>query len=161
MDRGDGFAVDAFAVAELDLVKGIRAAIDFLAEARCAACGWIASHGVTAEHDDSRLFVALTNRDEIDALDTKTGKGCLHAFYEIAGAKNMAAVIPKSLGLPRRGTLFRRMRFPIRWRVRSEPPERRQEGRGSGIIPTEFTLLSVLHGKRFADWQARRAAVRG
>ena len=65
---------NASAVAELDLAAGrVNRFIPLRKPAEPLAGG---SHptALLLTHDDSRLFVALTNRDEIDALDTVTGK---------------------------------------------------------------------------------------
>jgi DNA-binding beta-propeller fold protein YncE len=62
------------AVAELDLLRGrVRRIIPMSPPAQRPQGG---SHptALLLSRDDSRLFVALTNRDEIDVLDTHTGK---------------------------------------------------------------------------------------
>jgi DNA-binding beta-propeller fold protein YncE len=65
---------NASAVAELDLATGqVRRIIPLQKPAQPLAGG---SHptSLLLARDDSRLFVALTNRDEIDALDTASGQ---------------------------------------------------------------------------------------
>ena len=65
---------NASAVAELDLTTGrVRGMIPLRKPAAPLEGG---SHptALLLSRDDSRLFVALTNRDEIAVLDTKTGK---------------------------------------------------------------------------------------
>jgi len=65
---------NASAVAELDLADGrVSRIIPLQRPSDPLAAG---SHptALLLTRDDSRLFVALTNRDEIDALDTATGK---------------------------------------------------------------------------------------
>jgi len=53
----------------------------FLAEAALAPLAGVSPPtALLADRDDSRLFVARTNRTEYDALDTKTGKFVLTLF---------------------------------------------------------------------------------
>ena len=65
---------NASAVAELDLTAGRVNRIIPLEKPAEPLAGGSHPTALLLTHDDSRLFVALTNRDEIDALDTATGK---------------------------------------------------------------------------------------
>lgn len=65
---------NASAVAELDLATGHLRRIIPLQKPAEPLAGGSHSTALLLTHDDLRLFVALTNRDEIDALDTSTGK---------------------------------------------------------------------------------------
>lgn len=65
---------NASAVAELDLLKGRVARMIPLQRPSEALEGGSHPTALLLNRDDSRLFVALTNRDEIDVLETRTGK---------------------------------------------------------------------------------------
>jgi len=78
---------NASAVAELDLLRGrVRRFIPLRKPAAALAGG---SHptALLLSRDDHRLFVALTNRDEIDVLDTATGKVLFTASSKLPGQK--------------------------------------------------------------------------
>jgi hypothetical protein len=65
---------NASSVAELDLDTGRVRRIIPLRKPTDPLEGGSHPTALLLSHDDSRLFVALTNRDEIDVLDTHTGK---------------------------------------------------------------------------------------
>ena len=65
---------NASAVAELDLAAGRVSRIIPLQKPVDPLAGGSHPTALLLTRDDSRLFIALTNRDEIDALDTATGK---------------------------------------------------------------------------------------
>ncbi len=65
---------NASAVAELDLALGRVRRIIPLRKPTVPLEGGSHPTALLLSHDDSRLFVALTNRDEIEVLDTKSGK---------------------------------------------------------------------------------------
>jgi DNA-binding beta-propeller fold protein YncE len=76
---------NASAVAELDLTRGqVRRMIPLRKPAAPLDAG---SHptALLLSGDDARLFVALTNRDEIVVLDTKTGKGLYTLSTKLPG----------------------------------------------------------------------------
>jgi hypothetical protein len=65
---------NASTVAELDLVKGRVRRFIPLRKSTSPLAGGSHPTALLLNHDNSRLFVALTNRDEIAVLDTTTGK---------------------------------------------------------------------------------------
>jgi hypothetical protein len=136
---------NASAVAELDLVKGtVRQFIPLQKPAAPLAGG---SHptALLLNHDDSRLFVALTNRDEIDALDTKTGKVAYTLSTKLPGQK-YGGSDPESLALSPDGrTLFSADAISDTVGVfdLSHPSAGKQE-RAAGFIPTEFYPTVVV-----------------
>ena len=65
---------NASAVAELDLVRGKVARKIVLGTPRAPLAGGSHPTALLLNRDSSLLFVALTNRDQIVALDTRTGK---------------------------------------------------------------------------------------
>ena len=65
---------NASAVAELDLVRGKVIRKVELSKPQAALAGGSHPTALLLNRDNSLLFVALTNRDEIVALDTRTGK---------------------------------------------------------------------------------------
>jgi DNA-binding beta-propeller fold protein YncE len=78
---------NASAVAELDLARGqVRRMIPLRQPAAPLEGG---SHptAMVLSRDDSRLFVALTNRDEIDVLDTNGGKVLYTLSTKLPGQK--------------------------------------------------------------------------
>jgi len=89
---------NASSVAELDLVAGkVRRVIPLERPASPLAGG---SHptALLLNHDDTELFVALTNRDEIDVLNTKTGRPFSSFSTKFSGQK-YGGSDPESLGL--------------------------------------------------------------
>ena len=89
---------NASAVAELDLISGrVLRAIPLLRPAAPLAGG---SHptALLLNRDNSRLFVALTNRDEIAVLDTATGKAVGSLSTKLPGQK-YGGSDPESLAL--------------------------------------------------------------
>ncbi len=65
---------NASSVAELDLIAGRVSRMIPLRKPTAPLEGGSHPSALVLSYDDSRLFVALTNRDEIAVLDTKTGK---------------------------------------------------------------------------------------
>src|SRR3974390_2746148 len=65
---------NASTVAELDLVKGTVARLIPLSNPKNHLDGGSHPTALLLSRDNSRLFVALTNRDEIDILNTTTGQ---------------------------------------------------------------------------------------
>ncbi len=89
---------NASVVAELDLVNGqVRRFIPLQKPASALEGG---SHptALLLSRDDSRLFVALTNRDEIDVLDTHTAK-LLYSFSTKLPGQQFGGSDPESLAL--------------------------------------------------------------
>jgi len=72
--RGFTSLWNASAVVELDLEKGSVVRFIPLHKPSAALEGGSHPTALLLSRDNSRLFVALTNRDEIDALDTNSGK---------------------------------------------------------------------------------------
>jgi len=89
---------NASAVAELDLAAGrLRRIIPLQKPAEPLAAG---SHptALILTHDDSLLFVALTNRDEIDVLDSTAGKTLYTLSTKLPG-QTYGGSDPESLAL--------------------------------------------------------------
>jgi hypothetical protein len=97
---------NASAVAELDLVKGrVRRFIPLRRPASPLAGG---SHptALLLNRDNSRLFVALTNRDEIAVIDTASGKPVSYLSTKLPG-QEYGGSDPEYLALsPDEKTLF-------------------------------------------------------
>jgi hypothetical protein len=97
---------NASMVAELDLVKGrVRRFIPLRKPASGLASG---SHptALLLNRDNSRLFVALTDRDEIAMIDTKTGKPFSYLSTKLPG-QQYGGSDPEYLALsPDEKTLF-------------------------------------------------------
>src|SRR5258705_504512 len=136
---------NASAVAELDLVKGTVRQLISLRKPAAPLAGGSHPTALLLDHDDSRLFVALTNRDEIDALDTKTGKVVYTLSTKLPGQK-YGGSDPESLALSPDGkTLFSADAISDTVGVfdLSHPSAGKKEG-GAGFIPTEFYPTVVL-----------------
>jgi len=89
---------NASAVAELDLLRGkVRRKIG-LGKPRNSLEGGSHPTALLLNHDNSLLFVALTNRDEIDALDTRTGKSS-YSFSTKPPGQSYGGSDPMSLAL--------------------------------------------------------------
>jgi DNA-binding beta-propeller fold protein YncE len=89
---------NASAVAELDLVTGRVRRIIPLSKPAAPLEGGSHPTALLLSRDDSRLFVALTNRDEIAVLDTKTGKLLYSLSTKLPGQK-YGGSDPESLAL--------------------------------------------------------------
>ena len=97
---------NASTVAELDLVKGKVMHLIPLSKPKNHLDGGSHPTALLLNRDNSRLFVALTNRDEIDALDAKSGKR-LFAFSTKLPNQKYGGSDPESLALsPDEKTLF-------------------------------------------------------
>ena len=137
---------NASAVAELDLTKGTVRQFISLGKPAAPLAGGSHPTALLLNQDDSRLFVALTNRDEIDALDTKTGK-VAYTFSTKLPGQNYGGSDPESLALSSDGkTLFSADAISDTVGVfdLSHPGAGKQE-RAAGFIPTEFypTVVAV------------------
>jgi DNA-binding beta-propeller fold protein YncE len=130
---------NASAVAELDLVRGrVRRFIPLRKPAAALAGG---SHptALLLSRDDQRLFVALTNRDEIEVLDTATGKALFTAFTKLPGQK-YGGSDPECLALSvDEKTLYSANAISDSVGVfdLSQPPANGQL-RATGFVPTEW-----------------------
>ena len=136
---------NASAVAELDLVKGTVLRFISLRKPAAPLAGGSHPTALLLNHDDSRLFVALTNRDEIDALDTKTGKVVYTLSTKLPGQK-YGGSDPESLALSADGkTLFSADAISDTVGVfdLSQSSGGNRE-RATGFIPTEFYPTVVL-----------------
>jgi DNA-binding beta-propeller fold protein YncE len=145
-ERGFVSLWNASAVAELDLVKGTVRQFISLQKPSVPLAGGSHPTALLLNQDDSRLFVALTNRDEIDALDTKTGKVVYTLSTKLPGQK-YGGSDPESLALSADGkTLFSANAISDTVGVfdLSHPSAGKQE-RAAGFIPTEFypTVVAV------------------
>ena len=97
---------NASAVAELDLVSGRVVRIIPLRKPARPLDGGSHPTALLLNHDDTALFVALTNRDEIDVLDTKSAK-VLYALSTKLPNQKYGGSDPESLSLsPDEKTLF-------------------------------------------------------
>ncbi|HLK04885.1 MAG TPA: hypothetical protein VKT53_10645 [Candidatus Acidoferrum sp.] len=97
---------NASSIAELDLISGRIARILPLEKPAAPLAGGSHPTALLLNHDDSTLFVALTNRDEIDALDPKSGK-YLYSFSTKIPGQKYGGSDPMSLALsPDEKTLF-------------------------------------------------------
>ncbi len=130
---------NASAVAELDLLRGqVRRMIPVRKPAAQLEAG---SHptALLLNRDDSRLFVALTNRDEIDVLDTNSGKALYTLSTKLPGQK-YGGSDPEYLALSAdEKTLFsaNAMSDSVAVFDVSHPAEGAQL-RAAGFIPTEW-----------------------
>ena len=89
---------NASSVAELDLVRGQVRRIIPLRRPAAPLEGGSHPTAMLLSKDDSRLFVALTNRDEIDVLDTNGGKVLNTLSTKLPGQK-YGGSDPESLAL--------------------------------------------------------------
>jgi len=97
---------NASTVAELDLERGTVRRMISLQKSEAPLAGGSHPTALLLSRDDSRLFVALTNRDEIDALDTKSGKILYTLSTKLPGQK-YGGSDPENLALsPDENTLF-------------------------------------------------------
>jgi len=94
---------NASAVAELDLTAGRVNRIIPLEKPAEPLAGGSHPTALLLTHDDSRLFVALTNRDEIVALDTATGKTLFTLSTKLPG-QTYGGSDPESVALSSDGT---------------------------------------------------------
>jgi len=78
---------NASAVAELDLVRGRVRRFIPLRKPTAAMAGGSHPTALLLSGDGQRLFVALTNRDEIDVLNTASGKILYSASTKLPGQK--------------------------------------------------------------------------
>ena len=137
--RGFASLWNASAVAELDLLTGrVRRFIPLRKPAAPLEGG---SHptALLLSRDNSRLFVALTNRDEIDVLDTNSGKLLYSLSTKLPGQK-YGGSDPESLALSAdEKTLFSANAISDSVAVfdLSHPAEG-QTLRAVGFIPTEW-----------------------
>jgi sugar lactone lactonase YvrE len=89
---------NASAVAELDLVAGQVRRVIPLSKPSALLAGGSHPTALLLSRDDSRLFVALTNHDEIDVLDTASGK-VLYALSTKLAGQTYGGSDPESLAL--------------------------------------------------------------
>ena len=138
---------NASAVAELDLVSGqVRRFIPLRKPAAAVAAG---SHptALLLSHDDHNMFVALTNRDEIDVLDTGSGRVLFTASTKLPGQK-YGGSDPESLALSAdEKTLYSANAVSDSVGVfdLNHPPVPGKQLRATGFIPTEWypTVVAV------------------
>jgi hypothetical protein len=136
---------NASAVAELDLGKGTVRQFISLEKPAAPLAGGSHPTALLLNHDDSRLFVALTNRDEIAALDTKTGKVAYTLSTKLPGQK-YGGSDPESLALSADGkTLFSANAISDTVGVFDlNHPSAGKQVRAAGFIPTEFYPTVVV-----------------
>ena len=137
---------NASAVAELDLANGSVRRIIALQNPAAPLAGGSHPTALLLDHDDTRLFVALTNRDEIAVLDTNTGK-VLHTFSTKLPGQKYGGSDPESLALAPDGkTLFSANAISDTVGVFNlSDPGTGKEQPAAGFIPTEFypTVVAV------------------
>jgi Lactonase, 7-bladed beta-propeller len=78
---------NASSIAELDLVKGRVVRIIALRKPEAPLAGGSHPTAMLLSRDNSRLYVALTNHDEIAALDTGSGKVASYFSTKLPGQK--------------------------------------------------------------------------
>src|SRR5207248_3322127 len=78
---------NASSVAELDLVNGRVRRVIALRKPAAALGGGSHPTALLLSRDNSRLFVALTNRDEIAVLDTASGKALFYLSTKLPGQR--------------------------------------------------------------------------
>ena len=78
---------NASSVAELDLVKGRVLRIIALRKPESPLAGGSHPTALLLNRDNSRLYVALTNRDEIAVLDTRAGRALSYFSTKLPGQK--------------------------------------------------------------------------
>jgi DNA-binding beta-propeller fold protein YncE len=130
---------NASAVAELDLLAGrVRRIIALRKPTEHLAAG---SHptALLLNRDNTRLFVALTNRDEIDVLDTHTGRVIYTISTKLLGQK-YGGSDPEYLALtPDEKTLFSANAISDSVGVFDiTAPPNGGELQATGFIPTEW-----------------------
>lgn len=130
---------NASSVAELDLVKGAVHRIIALEKPKSPLEGGSHPTALLLNRGDTKLFVALTNRDEIEVLDTATGKVVNVLSTKLPGQK-YGGSDPESLALsPDEKTLFSADAISDSVAVfdflHASPG---LQLRPSGFIPTEF-----------------------
>jgi DNA-binding beta-propeller fold protein YncE len=137
---------NASSVAELDLVAGKIRRIIPLEKPKSALEGGSHPTALLLTHDDSRLFVALTNRDKVDVLDAATGTLLNELSTKLPGQK-YGGSDPETLALsPGEKTLFSADAISDSVAVfdltRLAPGTQLQ---ATGFIPTEFypTVVAV------------------
>ena len=130
---------NASAVAELDLTNGSVRRIITLQKPAAPLAGGSHPTALQLAHDDTRLFVALTNRDEIAALDTSTGK-VLHTFSTKLPGQKYGGSDPESLAISPDGkTLFSANAISDTVGVFNlSNPNTGKAQPAAGFIPTEF-----------------------
>jgi DNA-binding beta-propeller fold protein YncE len=96
---------NASTVAELDLLKGKVARLIPLGKPKNHLEGGSHPTGLLLSHDNLRLWVALTNRDEIDVLNTATGQ-LVHTLSTKLPAQKYGGSDPESLAVSDDETLL-------------------------------------------------------
>src|SRR5205823_3742759 len=89
---------NASTVTELDLVRGKVLRKIALGKPRAALAGGSHPTALLLNRDNSILFVALTNRDQIVALDARTGKTLYTLSTKLSG-QSYGGSDPQSLAL--------------------------------------------------------------
>jgi hypothetical protein len=130
---------NASSVAELDLLNGRVRRFIPLRKPDAPLAGGSHPTALLLNRDNSRLFVALTNRDEIAVLDTATSKVVSYLSTKLPGQK-YGGSDPESLALsPDEKTLFSANAISDSVGVfdltRANPGE---PGEAAGFIPTEW-----------------------
>jgi hypothetical protein len=137
---------NASAVAELDLLAGRVHRVIPLRKPAGRLEGGSHPTALLLSRDDSRLFVALTNRDEIDVLDTSTGK-LLYSLSTKLPGQQYGGSDPESLALSAdEKTLFSANAISDSVGVFDlSHPSAGEALRAVGFIPTEWypTVVAV------------------
>ena len=136
---------NASSVAELDLVTGNVRRIIPLRKPEAALAGGSHPTALLLNADDSRLYVALTDRDEIAVLDTNSGNVLSYLSTKLPGQK-YGGSDPESLALSADGkTLFSANSISDSAAVFDLTKESGEDSAAAGFIPTEWypTVVGV------------------
>ena len=137
---------NASSVAELDLVSGKVLRIIALRKPASPTAGGSHPTALLLNRDNSRLYVALTDRDEIAVLDTASGKTISSLSTKLPGQK-YGGSDPEYLALsPDEKTLFSANAISDSVAVFDLSKESRGEAvQAAGFIPTEWypTVVAV------------------
>jgi DNA-binding beta-propeller fold protein YncE len=130
---------NASALAELDLIKGEVRQVIPLRKPESALSGGSHPTALLLNRDNSRLYVALTNHDEIAVLDTSTGKILSYLSTKLPGQK-YGGSDPEYLALsPDEKTLFSANAISDSVAVFDLTKENKSEMlEATGFIPTEW-----------------------
>jgi DNA-binding beta-propeller fold protein YncE len=96
---------NASAVAELDLANGNTTRVIPMSKPKNPLEGGSHPTALVLSHDGSRLYLALTNRDEIAVIDTATGEQIMSLSTKLPGQK-YGGSDPQSLALSADGELL-------------------------------------------------------
>ncbi|MGH9741818.1 MAG: bifunctional YncE family protein/alkaline phosphatase family protein [Candidatus Acidiferrum sp.] len=130
---------NASSVAEIDLLRGRVLRIIPLRKPASPLAGGSHPTALLLNRDDSRLYIALTNRDEIAVLDTRSGKIVSYLSTKLPGQK-YGGSDPEYLALsPDEKTLFSADSISDSVGVFDLAKKNdKADGHAEGFIPTEW-----------------------